>query len=165
MENADWFLLQYKPNSHQIAVKNLSAQGFKTFVPLQRVTRRFRKTFKEEIKPLFPGYMFVSFDPHHDLWRSISSTFGVSKLITFGNRLTPLPIRLIKELKKRTETEHDLCLLKVKKGYNLKISRGPFADFLAQVENIEAEKRVWVLLDLLGQKSRVRLNLKSLELC
>ena len=33
-----WYILQFKPNSHQLAIKNLNQQGFETFLPLQNFT-------------------------------------------------------------------------------------------------------------------------------
>ena len=35
-----WYIVQFKPNSHKIAVRNLERQGFGTFLPMHEVTRR-----------------------------------------------------------------------------------------------------------------------------
>ena len=35
-----WYIVQFKPNSHKIAVRNLQRQGFETFLPMHEVTRR-----------------------------------------------------------------------------------------------------------------------------
>jgi transcriptional antiterminator RfaH len=43
-------------------------------------------------------------------------------------------------------------------GAEIKISSGPFAEFVGTVEAIDPDKRVWVLLELMGQKSKVRLE-------
>ena len=50
-----WFLAQMKPNSHDIANRNLTRQGFETFLPLQEETRRTRGRFVTRRRPLFPG--------------------------------------------------------------------------------------------------------------
>jgi len=34
----NWYLIQFKRNSHRIAEQNLNKQGFKTFLPLQEIT-------------------------------------------------------------------------------------------------------------------------------
>ena len=36
----EWFILQFKPNSHHQAAKNLNRQGFETFLPLHDTTSR-----------------------------------------------------------------------------------------------------------------------------
>ncbi len=55
-----WYLIQFKPNSHRLAERNLLRQGFETFLPMQEVTRRKASRFVNDLRPLFPGYMFVS---------------------------------------------------------------------------------------------------------
>ena len=54
-----WFLAQCKPNSHNVAKRNLVRQGFSVFLPLQETTRRARGRFVTQMRPLFPGYLFV----------------------------------------------------------------------------------------------------------
>lgn len=52
---ASWFLAQFKPNSHKIAVRNLARQGFRTFLPMLEETRCARGRFTQQMRPLFPG--------------------------------------------------------------------------------------------------------------
>ena len=42
----EWFILQFKPNAHHQAVKNLTQQGFETFLPLHDTTLRIMSRFK-----------------------------------------------------------------------------------------------------------------------
>ena len=58
MSTKHWFLLQYKPNSHRLALRNLHRQGFETFLPMLAVTQRHSTKFVQQARPLFPGYMF-----------------------------------------------------------------------------------------------------------
>jgi transcriptional antiterminator RfaH len=53
-----WYIVQFKHNSHKIAVRNLQRQGFETFLPMHEVTRRTVVKFETVIRPLFAGYMF-----------------------------------------------------------------------------------------------------------
>ena len=39
MSVRNWFFLQYKPNSHRVALRNLFRQGFETFLPMQEFTQ------------------------------------------------------------------------------------------------------------------------------
>ena len=41
----NWFLLQFKPNAHKLAKRNLQLQGFETFLPLQEITVRKKTSF------------------------------------------------------------------------------------------------------------------------
>ena len=78
-----WYLIQFKPNSHRLAERNLQRQGFETFLPMQKITRRKASRFVSDLKPLFPGYMFVRVSSDLAPWRTINSTIGVSQLVSF----------------------------------------------------------------------------------
>ena len=90
-----WYLIQFKPNSHRLAERNLHRQGINTFLPMQKITRRKASRFVSDLKPLFSVYMFVSVNSEQAPWRSINSTIGVSRLVSFEGKLKPLPIQLI----------------------------------------------------------------------
>jgi len=57
-----WFLAQLNPNCANIADKNLKRQGFQTFLPIEEETRKRNGKFVTAMRPLFPGYIFVTFD-------------------------------------------------------------------------------------------------------
>jgi len=38
------------------------------------------------------------------------------------------------------------------------MTHGPFADFVAEVEKIDPDRRVWVLLDIMGGKTRIAVD-------
>ena len=52
---------------------------------------------------------------------------------------------------------------KMKKGDQVKILKGPFANFIATVEKYEAEQRIWVLMDLMGRKTKIQTPSDSLQ--
>ena len=55
-----WMVVQTKSNCENKASKNLMRQGFSVFFPkIKKNVSRFNK-FYSTIKPLFPGYIFVS---------------------------------------------------------------------------------------------------------
>ena len=103
-----WHLIQFKPNSHRMAVLNLKRQGFETFLPLQEITRRKASRFAADLKPLFPGYMFVGVELVTAPWRKINSTIGVSRLVSFADNYKPLPLNLISSLMLRCDEEGKL---------------------------------------------------------
>jgi transcriptional antiterminator RfaH len=43
-------------------------------------------------------------------------------------------------------------------GQDVQVLRGPFSNFVAKVEEIESDRRVWVLIDMLGQSSRISVS-------
>ena len=113
----EWFILQFKSNSHHLAAKNLNRQGFETFLPLHETTSRRLSRFINTSKPLFPGYMFIRFDKAESEWNKINNTYGVSRLITFNSILKPIPTKFVDSLMKRYDSSGKLIPIeKLKNG-------------------------------------------------
>ena len=161
----EWFILQFKSNSHHLAAKNLNRQGFETFLPLHDTTSRRLSRFINTSKPLFPGYMFIKFDKLESEWHKINSTYGVSRLITFNSILKSMPIGFVDSLMKRYDLSGKLLpIQKLKKGDQVTVLTGPFANFIATVEKYEDDQRIWVLMDLMGRKSKIQATTDKLQL-
>jgi len=144
-----------KSNSHHIAAKNLNQQGFETFLPLFDNTSRKLSRFINTSKPLFPGYMFIRFNREETEWHKINNTYGVSRLITFNSVLKSIPTSFIDSLMKRYDLSGKLLpIQKLKKGDQVTLLKGPFANFIASVEKYEADQRIWILMDLMGRKTK-----------
>ncbi|WP_239494774.1 transcription termination/antitermination protein NusG [Roseovarius amoyensis] len=159
-----WFLAQMKPNSHRIAERNLARQGFRTFLPLQEETRRTRGKFTTQMRPLFPGYLFVAFDVNRGGWRTVNSTYGITRLVSLGKEPTPVPPDLISQLMLRCDRESGLMTLKpLKPGDEVTVTKGPFADFVATVESIAPDRRIWVLMEIMGGQTRVAVAVEQLR--
>jgi len=152
----EWFILQFKPNSHHQARKNLTQQGFEVFLPLHDTTSRKLSRFINTSKPLFPGYMFIRFNRAESKWHKINNTYGVSRLITFNSTLKPIPTSLVDNLMKRYDLLGKLLpIQKLEKGDQVTVLKGPFANFIATVEKYEADQRIWILMDLMGRKTKI----------
>ena len=152
----EWFILQFKSNSHHLAAKNLNRQGFETFLPLHETTSRRLSRFINTSKPLFPGYMFIRFDRAESEWHKINNTYGVSHLITFNSILKSIPTIFVDHLMKRYDLSGKLLpIQKLKKGDQVTVLTGPFANFIATVEKYEADQRIWILMDLMGRKTKI----------
>ena len=161
----EWYLLQYKSNSHHLAVKHLNQQNFETFLPLQSLTIRKISKFINANRPLFPGYMFVAFDKKENQWRKINSTYGVSRLITFNSTLRSVPKNFISNLMDRCDLSGKLLSAEnFKKGDQVKVLNGPFSSFIATVEEYETDQRIWILMDLMGRKTKIQTQSDALNL-
>jgi transcriptional antiterminator RfaH len=161
----EWFILQFKCNSHHQAVKNLNRQGFETFLPLHDTTSRKSSRFINTSKPLFPGYMFVRFDRAESEWHKINNTYGVSRLITFNSIIKSIPSKFVDSLMKRYDLSGKLQPIKnFKKGDQVTVLTGPFANFIATVETYEADHRIWILMDLMGRKTKIQSPSDTLKL-
>ena len=156
---ATWFLTQLKPNSIKIAERNLKRQGFRTFLPVEELTKRAKSKFVTAERPIFPGYIFVSFDATKGGWRAINSTKGIIRLVSFGKYPAPVPLDIISSLMLRCDRQGKLMPPKLlNPGDQVAMTQGPFADFVAEVEKLDPDCRVWVLLDIMGGQTRVSVD-------
>lgn len=163
-EPTSWYLVQVKPNCQRIAQRNLDRQGFVTFLPQHEVTRRIRNRFRVETRPLFPGYLFVAFTMGRGGWRAVNSTHGVTRLVGFGGTPAEVPGPLVAGLMARCDASGRLSGgSDPKPGDAVRIVAGPFTDFVARVQDIDAERRVCVLLDLMGRTTRAVLRGEDLR--
>ena len=158
-----WFLAQLKPNAHAIAQRNLLRQGFVTFHPLMDETQRKNGRFVTVQRPVFPGYIFVEFDTASGGWRAVNSTYGVTKLVSFGADPAEVEPGIMAALMHRFSADGAAPEISFKKGDILRAGEGPFVDFVVEVESLAPDQRVWVLLDLMGRRTRVAIPAKDLR--
>ena len=154
-----WFIAQIKPNSYNSATQNLERQGFETFLPTMETTQRQKDKFIVKNEHVFPGYIFVGFEPHTLSWTKINSTYGVSKILTVNKKPSEISSDLILELKNMYEinsnpTQNE----KLQKGDSIKFNKGPFSDLIAKVESVDEKNRIWILLEAMGGYQRLKLQ-------
>lgn len=159
-----WVLARFKPNSHSIAERNLARQGFRTFLPTQEESKRARDKFITQMRPLFPGYPFVALDLLQGGWRAVNSTYGITRLVSLGKEPTPVALDLVSQLMLRCDREGKLLPPKLlKPGDEVMLAKGPFTDFVAAIERIEPDRRVYVLMELKGSKRRMAVSAEHLR--
>ena len=160
-----WYLVQIKPNGLAMARRNLESQNFTVFSPTQVESIKKRGKFASVSRPLFPGYIFVGCGEDSAPWQSINSTYGVSRMITFGDAPPqPMPSNIVEGLMLRCDSSGQLLPPEsLKSGDKVRLVSGPFADFVTNVEKISKDQRVWVLLDIMGGATKVAVTMDQLQ--
>ena len=154
-----WYIVQIKPKSYHTATQNLERQGFETFLPKMKITQKKENKFLFKSGYVFPGYMFVCFDPDIISWTKINSTYGVSKILSFNNKPSEISSDLIQDLKIRYEINSNPTQKEtLKPGDSIKFFSGPFADVIAKVESVDENNRIWVLLEAMGGYRKLKLQ-------
>lgn len=158
-----WYLVQLKPNSHLLAQRNLARQNFEVFLPMLNTTKIRGNRFVTVQRPLFPGYLFVESNRWADQLRLISSTLGICRVVSFGANPAFIPSELIAGLRRRFDQNAVSTSPEPPRiGSQVRITNGPFAEFIATVNSIETEQRVWVLVDILGRDVRIQMDNSAL---
>lgn len=161
-----WFVVKIKPKSENIAKRNLLRQGIHIFAPFEELTVRRASKLVNTCKTLFPGYLFVSFDPEIVRWRSVNSTMGVSRLVCFAeDKPAQVPLDLLSGLMRRCDPSGRLMPPRfLHDGDLVRLMSGPFAEFIGTVEHAGSNKRIWILLDILGKNTRVAVKSEDVSL-
>lgn len=159
-----WYVVQSQPNAERKAVAHLERQGFATYLPRYLKRRRHARKIEIVPAPLFPRYLFVGIDLEVQRWRSIFSTVGVSRLVCNGETPTPIAAQVLDSLRTREDGEGYVRLDRrpnLGAGDRVRVLDGVFADYLGLYEGIRDSDRVSILLDLLGRKVRVTVDMES----
>ena len=157
-ENERWYVVRTLPQRERQASLQLLNQGFRAFVPLYLKNRRHARKLETVSAPLFPRYLFVVLDRTRDRWRSINGTFGVDRLLTQGGEPQPVPHGVVERLVDAADAGGNVQFkFELRQGQTIKVTSGPFADLLGQLDRLDEHGRVSVLLDIMGTTVRLAL--------
>ena len=160
-----WFCVKSKPRQEAVAVRNLRALGdVEVVFPRLRRTRRGHDQNKVVVEPLFPGYVFLRFDAA-ELQTSVRGTRGVLHLVSMAGRAVEVAAKVIDDLR-ALGPDATLTLLDEapQVGGKVRVIRGIFAGAEGEVLRLhEPQKRIAILLELLGSEKPVELSSDDVE--
>jgi transcriptional antiterminator RfaH len=159
-----WYVVHSQPKAEAKAVAHLNRQGFETYLPRYLKRRRHARRVEIVPAPLFPRYLFVAIDLGTQRWRSIFSTVGMSRLVCDGEMPTAVPDQVVDTLRGRHDGSGYVKLDQrpnFHPGDRIRVLNGAFVDCLGLYEGLKGSERVAILLDLLGRKVRVMVDVES----
>lgn len=143
---------------------NLTHQILKVLIPTQekiQIKRGQRKTIREKI---FPGYMLVFMELSDQAWLAVRTTQGVTGFVGIGNKPTPLPKHEVETIQKYISQGVPSYKAEFTEGEAVKITDGPFNDFLGTVQSIDEDKgKVEVLVSIFGRETPVELDFLQVQ--
>lgn len=143
---------------------NLLDKILAVLIPTQekiQIKRGQRKTVNEKI---FPGYMLVQMQLTDDSWLAVRTTQGVTGFVGVGNKPTALPKHEVEAIKKYMKQAAPQFKADYVEGEAVRITDGPFAEFLGTVNSIdEAKGKVEVLVNIFGRETPVEIDLLQVK--
>ena len=132
---------------------------FEIIVPTRntiKVSQGKKETVKEKI---FPGYVLVKMILDDETWILVRNTPGVTSFIGAGNKPTPISDKEVEAIQKFMQLEEPMYKVQFVVGEAVKITDGPFTEFLGTIESIdEARGKVKVLVSIFGRETPVELD-------
>ncbi len=164
MENAGvdcWYAVCCKPRREAVAEENLLRQGFHVYLPLIRIRQRRRGQWIDAVEVLFPLYIFIRLDPLRRSTATVRSTRGVVGLVRFGGQPAVVPDAVMEALLRREDAAsglHQDNRPLFSAGEASKLVGGPLTGMEGVFTQQDGDKRVIVLLELLGKANQVSVN-------
>ncbi len=157
-----WYVAETQPHAEARALWHLERQGFTAYLPQYGKLRRHARRTDEVRAPLFPRYLFIRMDVARAAWRAIRSTIGVSRLVSQGDAPAAVPDGVVEEIRQREDTRGLVLIApSYQPGQKLRVLSGAFADQVGMFECTSDERRVVLLLEMLGRRLSVRVPAES----
>ncbi len=115
-------------------------------------------------RKILPGYVLVQMKMDEYSWSIVRNTPGVTGFVGSGNTPTSLQEGEVGEILKQMSAEAPRVKVGFRKGQSVRVTDGPFIDFVGVVDEINMEKgKVKVLLSLFGQETPVELDFLQVD--
>lgn len=142
-------------------VKSLGVEDliFEVVIPMREVVvvKKGKKT--KQTEKVFPGYVLIKMVLNDDSWLVVRTTEGVTGFVGAGLKPTPISEKEVEAIMKFVQQEQPKFKAKFSVGEAVKITEGPFADFLGTIESIDEEKgKVKVLVSIFDRETPVELD-------
>ncbi len=115
-------------------------------------------------KKILPGYILIQMRMSDQSWNIVRNTPGVTGFVGSGSKPTPLQEEEVNQILKQMAAEAPKVKVGFREGQSVRVTNGPFIDFVGVVDDISPEKgRVKVLLSLFGRETPVELDFLQVE--
>lgn len=115
-------------------------------------------------RKILPGYVLVQMAMSEQSWRIVRNTPGVTGFVGSGDKPVPLKEAEVGQILKQMEAEAPKIKVGFREGQSVRVTDGPFVDFIGVVDNINTEKgKVRVMLSLFGRETPVELDFLQVE--
>jgi len=115
-------------------------------------------------KKILPGYVLIQMKMSDNSWNIVRNTPGVTGFVGSGSKPVPLREEEVSQILKQMSAEAPKIKVGFKPGQSVRVTDGPFTDFVGVVDEISPGKgKVKVLLSLFGRDTPVELDFLQVE--
>ncbi|TDT46016.1 transcription termination/antitermination protein NusG [Fonticella tunisiensis] len=169
VEKARWYVIHtYSGYENKVkanlekTIENRGLQNliFDIQVPLEEVVETKNDKTRVVQRKKFPGYVLVKMIMTDDSWYVVRNTRGVTGFVGPGSK----PVPLTEEEVESMGIIQPLVDIDVEIGENVKIISGPLENFVAQIQEINQERRkIKALVNMFGRETPVELDFNQIE--
>ena len=139
-------------------------QIFQVIVPTEEEVELKDGQRRTTERRIFPGYVLVEMVMNDDTWYVVRNTPGVTDFVRSGAKPVPLRPEEVEKILRRMEAEAPKIKVSFRVGQKVRITAGPFEDFVGVVDAIDTDRaRVRVLVSVFGRETPIELDFLQVE--
>lgn len=167
-DDAKWYVI-HTQTGHEMRVKegleqrvkslSVTDKVFDIVIPTRDIVVVKKGKKSKATERVFPGYLLVRMILDDQTWLVVRTTEGVTGFVGAGLKPTPISEKEVQAIMKFVQQEQPKFKTKFSVGEAVKITEGPFADFLGTIEEIDDERgKVRVLVSIFDRETPVELD-------
>lgn len=143
---------------------NMGDKIFRIVVPMEdevQIKDGKRKIVKRKV---YPGYVMVEMVLTDASWYVVRNTPGVTGFVGTGNKPIPLREEEVDQILQQMGVEEPRPRIDVTVGENVRVTSGPFENFIGSIEEIMPDKgKLRVLVSMFGRETPIELDFNQIE--
>lgn len=165
---AKWYVVHvqtgYEPRVRAALEQRVKSLGvddkiFDVIIPTREIVVVKKGKKSKATEKVFPGYVLIRMILDDNSWLVVRTTEGVTGFVGAGLKPTPISEKEVDAIMKFVQQEQPKFKAKFSVGEAVKITEGPFSDFLGTIEHIDEEKgKVRVLVSIFDRETPVELD-------
>jgi transcriptional antiterminator RfaH len=158
-----WYALYTRPRAEKLVYQRLVEESIETFLPLQKIYRKWSDRKKLIEKPLLSSYIFVRTNKLN--FPKVYKTNGVVKFVSFEGQPVSIPQNQIDNLRLliNSDAEIEVSSENFAKGDKVEVTSGSLIGLTGELIRIGGKKRVVVRIDRLDQNLVLTIPLAFLK--
>ena len=168
-----WFVIHTYSGYEERVKKNLEQrikfmdsrdEVIQIVIPTEEETEVRNGQRRTVTKKILPGYVLIQMRMSDQSWNIVRNTPGVTGFVGSGSKPIPLQEEEVNQILKQMAAEAPKVKVGFRKGQSVRVTDGPFIDFVGVVDDINLKKgKVKVLLSLFGRETPVELDFLQVE--
>jgi transcriptional antiterminator NusG len=174
-----WYIVHTYSGQEDLVKKNLDLRIqsldmqeriFQVIVPTEEEVVFKDGKRRSERRKLFPGYILVQMKMDDESWYVVRNTPGVTGFVSsedeHDKRPKPVPLEdsQLEYILKQVESGPTRIKIGLERGDTVRITEGPFVDFIGAVSDVDEGKgKVRVLVSFFGRETPVELDFLQVE--
>ena len=177
--DGQWFIIHTYSGQEERVKRNIELRVstmdvkdkiFQVIVPTEDEMEIKDGQRKAVARKVFPGYLLVRMSMDDESWYVVRNTPGVTGFVSAEDELdqrpkpVPLEAQEVEGILKQIKSDKPRVRVGYSKGQNVRITDGPFVDFIGIVDDVYPDRsKVKVLVSFFGRETPVELDFLQVE--